>query len=143
MVKPKTKISIDNLVGSIMTQLARLPTHVEGENIPEAWGPEIDTYQAKFKSEFPNKDMKEEFPTGWEAECWMHHNIIDVVDEDDDIIDEKDPIPYDLADSDDEDLVNLDIDCDTHDLSRLVIPLELAKCLYVLYVCAMWLYLCA
>ncbi|GKD88968.1 hypothetical protein Tco_1364475 [Tanacetum coccineum] len=26
--------------------------------------PEIDTYQAKFKSEFPNKDMKEEFP-GW------------------------------------------------------------------------------
>nr|GEW47182.1 hypothetical protein [Tanacetum cinerariifolium] len=28
----------------------------------------------------------------------------------DDIIDEEDPIPYDLADSDDEDLVNLDID---------------------------------
>ncbi|GKC02977.1 hypothetical protein Tco_0994587 [Tanacetum coccineum] len=26
--------------------------------------PEIDTYWAKFKSEFPNKDMKEEFP-GW------------------------------------------------------------------------------
>ncbi|GJT71743.1 reverse transcriptase domain-containing protein [Tanacetum coccineum] len=26
--------------------------------------PEIDTYRAKFKSEFPNKDMKEEFP-GW------------------------------------------------------------------------------
>ncbi|GJU89914.1 hypothetical protein Tco_1302337 [Tanacetum coccineum] len=26
--------------------------------------PEIDTYQAKFKSEFPNQDMKEEFP-GW------------------------------------------------------------------------------
>ncbi|GJW10121.1 hypothetical protein Tco_1575948 [Tanacetum coccineum] len=37
-------------------------------------------------------------------------DIIDVVDEDDDIIDEEDPIPYDLADSDDEDLVNLDID---------------------------------
>ncbi|GJX35294.1 putative reverse transcriptase domain-containing protein, partial [Tanacetum coccineum] len=33
--------------------------------------------------------------------------------------------------------------CDTSDLSRLVIPLDLAKCLYVLYVCAMWLYLCA
>nr|GEZ69261.1 hypothetical protein [Tanacetum cinerariifolium] len=30
-------------------------------------------------------------------------DIIDVVDEDDDIIDEEDPIPYDLADSDDED----------------------------------------
>ncbi|GJT07219.1 RNA-directed DNA polymerase, eukaryota [Tanacetum coccineum] len=29
---------------------------------------------------------------------------------DDDIIDEEDPIPHDLADSDDEDLVNLDID---------------------------------
>ncbi|GKF97955.1 hypothetical protein Tco_0293776, partial [Tanacetum coccineum] len=37
-------------------------------------------------------------------------DIIDVVDEDDDIIDEEDPIPYDLADFDDEDLVNLDID---------------------------------
>ncbi|GJS21044.1 ribonuclease H-like domain, reverse transcriptase, RNA-dependent DNA polymerase [Tanacetum coccineum] len=37
-------------------------------------------------------------------------DIIDVVDEDDDIIDEKDPIPHDLADFDDEDLVNLDID---------------------------------
>nr|GFD44342.1 hypothetical protein [Tanacetum cinerariifolium] len=35
-------------------------------------------------------------------------DIIDVVDEEDDIIDEEDPIPHDLADSDDEDLVNLD-----------------------------------
>ncbi|GJZ96455.1 hypothetical protein Tco_0668789 [Tanacetum coccineum] len=31
-------------------------------------------------------------------------DIIDVVDEDDDIIDKEDPIPHDLADSDDEDL---------------------------------------
>ncbi|GJU01938.1 hypothetical protein Tco_1112276 [Tanacetum coccineum] len=37
-------------------------------------------------------------------------DIIDVVDEDDDIIDEEDPIPHDLADSDDKDLVNLNID---------------------------------
>ncbi|GJZ70072.1 hypothetical protein Tco_0633622 [Tanacetum coccineum] len=37
-------------------------------------------------------------------------DIIDVVDEDGDIIDEEDPIPHDLADSDDEDLINLDID---------------------------------
>ncbi|GJV49571.1 isovaleryl-CoA dehydrogenase, mitochondrial [Tanacetum coccineum] len=37
-------------------------------------------------------------------------DIIDVVDEDDDIIDEEDPIPHDLADYDDEDLVNLDND---------------------------------
>ncbi|GKD15117.1 hypothetical protein Tco_1199524 [Tanacetum coccineum] len=36
-------------------------------------------------------------------------DIIDVVDEDDDIIDKEDLIPHDLADSDDEDLVNLDI----------------------------------
>ncbi|GJW39423.1 hypothetical protein Tco_0065268 [Tanacetum coccineum] len=148
--------------------------------------PEIDTYRAKFKSEFPNKDMKEEFP-GWfrkqirlqlseedDGQChvdkgprvrkqrvirfglWTITNsnlkddpdvihvdnssdlslstslndleiaalhkdgqsidvdvpldIIDVVDEDDDIIDEEDPIPHDLVDSDDEDLVNLNID---------------------------------
>ncbi|GJU31172.1 hypothetical protein Tco_1174761 [Tanacetum coccineum] len=112
---------------------------------------EIDTYWAKFKSEFPNKDMKEEFP-GWfgkgiivveddhdvihvdnssdlalstslnDLEIAALHidgqsidvdtppDIIDVVDEDDDIIDEEDPIPHDLADSDDEDLANLDID---------------------------------
>ncbi|GJZ98837.1 hypothetical protein Tco_0671290 [Tanacetum coccineum] len=36
-------------------------------------------------------------------------DIIDV-DEDDDIINEEDPIPHNLADSDDEDLINLDID---------------------------------
>ncbi|GJT20327.1 hypothetical protein Tco_0890264 [Tanacetum coccineum] len=71
--------------------------------------------------------MKEEFP-GWFGTCLndleiaaLHIDgqsidvdapldIIDVVDEDDDIIDEEDPIPHDLADSDDEDLVNLDID---------------------------------
>nr|GEY73242.1 hypothetical protein [Tanacetum cinerariifolium] len=41
-------------------------------------------------------------------------DIIDVVDEDDDIIDEEDPIPHDLADFDDEDLVNLDIDMSTY-----------------------------
>nr|GEY86751.1 hypothetical protein [Tanacetum cinerariifolium] len=34
-------------------------------------------------------------------------DIIDVVDEDDDIIDEEDPIPHDLADSDDEEFVKL------------------------------------
>ncbi|GJV40280.1 hypothetical protein Tco_1418720 [Tanacetum coccineum] len=38
-------------------------------------------------------------------------DIIDV-DEDDDIIDEEDALPYDLADSDDEDLVNVDDDDD-------------------------------
>ncbi|GJV99656.1 S-adenosyl-L-methionine-dependent methyltransferases superfamily protein [Tanacetum coccineum] len=39
--------------------------------------PEIDTYRAKFKSEFPNKDMKEEFPgLVWEADCQlMSHGV--------------------------------------------------------------------
>nr|GEW47376.1 hypothetical protein [Tanacetum cinerariifolium] len=37
-------------------------------------------------------------------------DIIDVPDEDDDIIDDEDAIPYDLADSDDEDLINVDDD---------------------------------
>ncbi|GJV19009.1 RNA-directed DNA polymerase, eukaryota, partial [Tanacetum coccineum] len=45
---------------AIMSQLARLPTLVKGKHL----SPEIDTYWAKFKSEFPNKDMKEEF-LGW------------------------------------------------------------------------------
>ncbi|GKD71591.1 hypothetical protein Tco_1325681, partial [Tanacetum coccineum] len=35
-------------------------------------------------------------------------DIIDVVDEDDDIIDDEDTLPHDLADSDDEDLINVD-----------------------------------
>nr|GFC94450.1 hypothetical protein [Tanacetum cinerariifolium] len=38
------------------------------------------------------------------------HIIGLLFDEDGDIIDVEDPIPHDLADSDDEDLVNLDID---------------------------------
>nr|GFA50096.1 proton-dependent oligopeptide transporter family [Tanacetum cinerariifolium] len=37
-------------------------------------------------------------------------NIIDVVDEDDDITDDEDVIPYDLAKSDNEDLINVDDD---------------------------------
>ncbi|GJY59701.1 hypothetical protein Tco_0459593 [Tanacetum coccineum] len=103
--------------------------------------PKIDTYRAKFKIEFPNKDMKEEFLEddpdviyvdnssdlalstslndleiaalhidGQSKDVDAPPDIVDVVDEDDDIIDEEDPIPHDLADSDDEDLVNLDID---------------------------------
>nr|GFC42670.1 RlpA-like double-psi beta-barrel domain-containing protein [Tanacetum cinerariifolium] len=47
---------------------------------------------------------------GKSIDVYAPPDIIDVVDEDDDIIDEEDPIPHDLADSDDEDLVNLDID---------------------------------
>nr|GFB42500.1 hypothetical protein [Tanacetum cinerariifolium] len=36
--------------------------------------------------------------------------IIDVVDEDDDIIDDEDALPHDLAESDNEDLINVDDD---------------------------------
>nr|GEX07497.1 hypothetical protein [Tanacetum cinerariifolium] len=35
---------------------------IKGAKLPDS--PEIDTYRAKFKSEFPNKDMNEEF-LGW------------------------------------------------------------------------------
>ncbi|GJZ94812.1 hypothetical protein Tco_0667015 [Tanacetum coccineum] len=37
-------------------------------------------------------------------------DIIDVVDQDDDITDDEDALPHDLADSDDEDLINVDDD---------------------------------
>nr|GFC68081.1 S-adenosyl-L-methionine-dependent methyltransferases superfamily protein [Tanacetum cinerariifolium] len=37
-------------------------------------------------------------------------DIIDVVDEDDDITDDEDVLPHDLADSDNEDLINVDDD---------------------------------
>nr|GFB94959.1 hypothetical protein [Tanacetum cinerariifolium] len=36
--------------------------------------------------------------------------IIDVVDEDDDITDDEDALPHDLAESDNEDLINVDYD---------------------------------
>ncbi|GJX18329.1 hypothetical protein Tco_0219161 [Tanacetum coccineum] len=86
--------------------------------------PEIDTYRAKFKSEFPNQDMKEEF-SGYlnDLEIGALHidgQSIDVdappdinnVNEDDDIIDDEDVLLYDLAYSDDEDLINVDDDDD-------------------------------
>ncbi|GJX47878.1 hypothetical protein Tco_0273068 [Tanacetum coccineum] len=135
--------------------------------------PEIDTYRSQFKSKFPNKDMKEEFPNWFGSQIWqtttpnwtvaracesekvlegcivveedpdvIHFDnssdlplstslndlnnatlhidgqstevdappdIIDL-DEDDDIIDDEDALPHDLADSDDEDLVNVEDD---------------------------------
>ncbi|GJY16009.1 reverse transcriptase domain-containing protein [Tanacetum coccineum] len=139
--------------------------------------PEIDTYRSQFKSLFPNKDMKEEFPEwfgsqsvnfsvnltktqkvsttrevvmrfvdgcghavhsrddsshtqnsgicspGPDEEMYYGQlqeilefkvdappDIIDVVDQDDDITDDEDALPHDLADSDDEDLINDDDD---------------------------------
>ncbi|GJW79792.1 hypothetical protein Tco_0143767 [Tanacetum coccineum] len=35
--------------------------------------PEIDTYRAKFKSEFPNQDMKEEFPDWFGSQIRQRH----------------------------------------------------------------------
>nr|GEX36275.1 hypothetical protein [Tanacetum cinerariifolium] len=95
--------------------------------------PEIDTYRSQFKSLFPNKDMKEEFPDWFGSQIRQRHvdndkdpevsttndqstevdappDIIDVPDEDDDIIDDEDALPHDLADSDDEELINVDDD---------------------------------
>ncbi|GJV97642.1 DIE2/ALG10 family protein [Tanacetum coccineum] len=132
--------------------------------------PEIDTYRSQFKSLFPNKDMKEEFPEWFGSQIRQRHvdndkdpevsttselfalacgptwtpisinscvvdgvslndldnatlhidgqstevdappDIIDVVDQDDDITDDEDALPHDLADSDDEDLINVDDD---------------------------------
>ncbi|GJU64130.1 F-box domain containing protein [Tanacetum coccineum] len=55
-------------------------------------------------------------------------DIIDVVDEDDDIIDDEDPFPHDLADSDDEDFINVDDDCvDKFILVKKKIDLELCQ----------------
>nr|GEU91855.1 hypothetical protein [Tanacetum cinerariifolium] len=149
--------------------------------------PEIDTYRSQFKSLFPNKDIKEEFPDWFGSQICQRHidnekdtkvsttqlkeiiefkyllfkvvlfrvkwfdtrnqgrkvkclvlrnnmtkidcrdngtlhidgqstevdappDIIDVPNEDDDIIDDEDDLPHDLADFDDEDLINVDGD---------------------------------
>ncbi|GKA14075.1 DIE2/ALG10 family protein [Tanacetum coccineum] len=84
--------------------------------------PEIDTYRSQFKRLFPNKDMKEEFPEwfgsqlrpnptdGQSTVVDVPPDIIDVPDEDNDIIDDEDAFPHDLADSDVEDLINVDDD---------------------------------
>ncbi|GKA03846.1 reverse transcriptase domain-containing protein [Tanacetum coccineum] len=48
---------------------------LEGGPIPNWWIPEIDTYRAKFKSDFPTQDMKEEF-LGWFG-LQIHQRYID------------------------------------------------------------------
>nr|GEY71977.1 hypothetical protein [Tanacetum cinerariifolium] len=47
---------------------------------------------------------------GQSTEVDVPPDIIDVVDEDDDITDDEDALPHDLADSDNEDLINVDDD---------------------------------
>nr|GEX16335.1 hypothetical protein [Tanacetum cinerariifolium] len=38
-----------------------------------SFSPEIDTYQSQFKSKFPNKDMKEEFPDWFKSQIHQRH----------------------------------------------------------------------
>nr|GEU34328.1 hypothetical protein [Tanacetum cinerariifolium] len=54
----------------------------------------------------PDREM---YYDGQSIDVDVPPNTIDIVDEDDDIIDEEDPVLHDLTDSDDKDLVNLDI----------------------------------
>nr|GEX38539.1 hypothetical protein [Tanacetum cinerariifolium] len=127
---------------AIMTQLARLLTCVKGKHprmlprnliVPAvmliallqrvSFSPEIDTYRAKFKSEFPNKDMKEESPTGlgsselFTLACGPSHTPISVnscvVNGVRFVVhgrDERRTTQNNDIYSDDEDLVDLDID---------------------------------
>ncbi|GJX29038.1 S-adenosyl-L-methionine-dependent methyltransferases superfamily protein [Tanacetum coccineum] len=60
---------------------------LEGRPIPYRWIPEIDTYLTKFKREFPNKDMKQEFP-GWPRARVLSHYLINYIDKDPSITDE-------------------------------------------------------
>ncbi|GJT45171.1 hypothetical protein Tco_0953886 [Tanacetum coccineum] len=62
-------------------------------------GPDEEMYYGHFK--------KSSICQSWRLRT---ANIIDVVDQNDDITDDKDPLPHDLADSDDEDLINVDDD---------------------------------
>nr|GEV50097.1 hypothetical protein [Tanacetum cinerariifolium] len=193
----------------VTTKFNRLDRNVDPQLEKVIWyvlhnSPEIDTYRSQFKSKFPNKDMKEEFPYwfgshirqchvdkdpgvsasrelfalvcgptptpisvnsyvvngvrfvvhsrderritqnsricapgGKDGEMYygrkvkhlvLRNNMTEIwekdgqsmdvdgpsdiidVDEDDDIIDDEDTLPHDLADSNDEDLVNVDDD---------------------------------
>nr|GEW42348.1 hypothetical protein [Tanacetum cinerariifolium] len=77
----------------------------------------------KVKCLFLNKDMKEELPYWFGSQIRQRHvdndkdpevdvppDIIDVVDEDDDITDDEDTLPHDLAYFDNKDLINVDDD---------------------------------
>ncbi|GJW40839.1 hypothetical protein Tco_0066684 [Tanacetum coccineum] len=51
------------------------PTVEESDMVPVPVhnSPEIDTYRSQFKSKFPNKDMKEEFPNWFGSQIRQHH----------------------------------------------------------------------
>ncbi|GKA07437.1 hypothetical protein Tco_0686661 [Tanacetum coccineum] len=71
--------------------------------------PEIDTYRSQFKS-LNDLDNATLHIDGQSTEVDAPPDIIDVVDQGDDITDDEDALPHDLADSDDEDLINVDDD---------------------------------
>ncbi|GJW81208.1 hypothetical protein Tco_0145183 [Tanacetum coccineum] len=81
----------------------RFPSFWCQDSIKAKWNvhhniPEIDTYRAQFQR-FVNRPRKQ---------SPRPRDIIDVPGEDDDISDDEDPLPHDLADSDVEDLINDD-----------------------------------
>nr|GFB73731.1 hypothetical protein [Tanacetum cinerariifolium] len=71
--------------------------------------PEIDTYRSQFKS-LNDLDNATFHIDGDSIEVDVSTDIIDVVDKDDDITDDEDTLPHDLAYSDNEDLINVDDD---------------------------------
>ncbi|GKC59640.1 hypothetical protein Tco_1087238 [Tanacetum coccineum] len=75
---------------------------------PKSLGKDIDVYL---------RPLIEDLKVLWDrkgvkTKLLQARNIINVVNEDDNIIDDEDAIPHDLADSDDEDLINVNDDAD-------------------------------
>ncbi|GJY57772.1 hypothetical protein Tco_0457664 [Tanacetum coccineum] len=95
---------------AIMTQLVRLPTRVKDKHLRSVTHGVKDPGVSASSELFALACGPTPTPISVNSCVVNGVRFIDVVDEDDDIIDEEDPIPHDLADSDDEDLVNLDID---------------------------------
>nr|GEV20175.1 reverse transcriptase domain-containing protein [Tanacetum cinerariifolium] len=83
-------------------------------NMTQIWANRVsfkdDQYilATQVKQVFNLKIWPDDHPTGRSSKIW---SIIDV-DKDNDIIDDEDALPHDLADSDDKDLVNVDADID-------------------------------
>nr|GEZ01152.1 hypothetical protein [Tanacetum cinerariifolium] len=92
----------------ILAQLDRLPTHLTADD------PDIihfdNSSDLPLSTSLNDLDNATLHIDGQSTEVDTPPDIIDVVDEYDDIIDDEDPIPRDLADSDDEDLINVDDD---------------------------------
>nr|GFB15746.1 hypothetical protein [Tanacetum cinerariifolium] len=79
----------------------------EGNNSPEI---ETLTYHVLANYGLNDLDNATLHIDGQSTEVDVPPDIIDVVDEEDDITDDEDALPYDLADFDNEDLINVDDD---------------------------------